>query len=191
MAEAKICAVEGCGKKHFCRGYCVSHYRRSVSHGNPICGRTGHGEPLRFIHDVALNHTGPECLKWPYTTTRHGYGTLRIGRRRSTASRYVCELVHGAPPTKEHQAAHSCGKGHEGCISPVHLRWATPDENAADKIEHGTYTSGEGHIFSKLTWDNVDAIRSLRGKRSHADIAREFGVSRATISMIMVGKTWA
>jgi hypothetical protein len=55
------------------------------------------------------------------------------------ATRVMCKLAHGPAPTPKHHAAHSCGKGHEACINPKHLRWATPRENAADAKLHGTF----------------------------------------------------
>ena len=34
MSE-RICSVEGCGKKHFARGYCRMHYNRMTRYGRP------------------------------------------------------------------------------------------------------------------------------------------------------------
>lgn len=32
----KICSIEGCGKKHWARGYCASHYRAFMTYGDPL-----------------------------------------------------------------------------------------------------------------------------------------------------------
>jgi hypothetical protein len=54
------------------------------------------------------------------------------------AHRLMCQLAHGDPPTPDHIAAHSCGRGHEGCVNPNHLSWKTYSENELDKRVHGT-----------------------------------------------------
>jgi hypothetical protein len=45
--------------------------------------------------------------------------------------------------------------------------------------------------MAKLTEANVLVIRSLLGRRSHAEISGFFGVSRSCIYSIAVGRTWA
>lgn len=134
----KVCSIPDCGKTVTARGYCWSHSNRIRKHGDPLGGRTPNGDPLRFIHEVAMAHTGDECLTWPYAKKSGGYGTVYIDGKHVRANRYVCELANGAPPTPKHESAHSCGKGHEACIAPGHLSWKTHAENMADKFIHGT-----------------------------------------------------
>jgi len=49
-------------------------------------------------------------------------------------ARLVCEEVYGPPPTPKHHAAHATPNGCIGgvCVSPHHIRWATPSENQQD-----------------------------------------------------------
>jgi hypothetical protein len=54
------------------------------------------------------------------------------------AHRVMCEIAHGPKPAPGFVAAHTCGKGREGCVNPRHLRWASQKENMADKLLHGT-----------------------------------------------------
>lgn len=102
----------------------------------------------------------------------------------------MCTLAHGKRPSRRHQAAHSCGKSHEGCVHPGHLRWATPQENEADKLLHGTHMRGERNHNAKLTEDDIRLIRSLRGKLSQRAIGEKFHVSEAAIMMIHSGRNW-
>lgn len=134
-----ICTVEGCEKPARTKSLCSAHYRRLWRHGDPTAGRTEVGEPERYIREVALTHGGGDCLIWPYSRKTDGAAQINLGGRSVIVARMVCEEVNGPPPTPAHQAAHSCGKGHLGCITPQHLRWATQVENEADKLIHGTH----------------------------------------------------
>lgn len=152
---------------------------------------TKHGEPMRFILEVALLHTGDECLIWPFANNGEGYGKVWVDGRRTGSHRYVCELVNGPPPTAEHEAAHSCGRGHIGCISPGHLSWKTSAENKADKLIHGTHNRGERNGRVKLTEAEAREILALKGTESQLDLAKRFCVSFQTVSHIHTGRSWA
>jgi len=191
--EIKTCLIEGCGKPARNRGWCEAHYARWRHHGDPLRGgnlraRASLGEPARYLMEVVLKHQGPECLIWPFGRTG-GYG--RIGRR-GLVHRIVCEAVHGPPPTPQHEAAHSCGRGHDGCVSRTHLSWKTPKENSADRVLHGTAPCGEQNGYAKLTAADLVAIRSAlaAGNTTQRQIAAQFGVSHGTISLIRHGRTW-
>ncbi|MDW9762144.1 hypothetical protein GOB02_21645 [Sinorhizobium meliloti] len=190
----KACPVTDCnGNAHRiargCKGYCNAHYLRFRRYGDPLAGSTPIGDPMRYIQHVALLHRGTDCLAWPFGKTRAGYGTIKIDGKTREVHRYICEIINGYPPTPDHEAAHSCGKGHEACISPGHLSWKTPAENAADKFVHETAVRGER--LSKLSEAQVREIRNLKGVRSQAKIAREFGVNQSTISDIHRRAKWA
>lgn len=186
-----ICSIENCGQKVKSRGWCSKHYQRWRFHRDPLfVTRTPPGDPQKFIDEVALNHVGVECLKWPYNRNPAGYGKITHNGKLEHVNRVVCEAVHGPAPTPEHEAAHSCGKGHEGCISPNHLSWKTPSENQQDKILHGTDNRGEKHPLAKLTEDDVRQIFSLKGKCTQQQIADQFGVDRRHVGLIHRGKTW-
>jgi hypothetical protein len=77
----------------------------------------------------------------------------------------MCELVNGPPPLGA-LAAHSCGRGHDGCVDPRHLRWAT----------------------YKLTAEQVAEIRSLRGKKTQRQIAEEYGISVGHVCSLQTGR---
>jgi len=170
---------------------CHAHYQRTRNHGDPLAGRTPDGEPQRFIQEVALQHTGDECLTWPFSKVGAGYGRLWVDGKHVIASRYICELTHGAPPTPEHQSAHSCGKGNEGCISPTHLSWKTPADNESDKLIHGTHSRGERCGTAKLTEPQAREILALKGVEPQIKLAERFRVSRSTVGEIHAGRNWA
>jgi hypothetical protein len=191
MATKSICLIPECHKPVRGYGYCNAHYLRLVRHGDPLGGGTSKGELLRWVHEVALHHVGDDCLHWPYGNYGNGYGQFTIHGKKTSAHRYICELANGEPPTPEHDAAHNCGNGREGCIAPGHLEWKTPAENMADKLVHDTHQRGERQWNAKLTEANAREVLGLKGIESQHSLAARFGVARQTISSIHVGRTWS
>lgn len=123
------------------------------------------------------------CLIWPFSRTQNGYA--QVGADKIAAHRIMCEAKNGPPPSATHHAAHSCGRGHEGCINPCHLSWKTPSENHLERYEHS------GPIpRRKLTPEQVDEIRALRGRDRTQDVAERYGVTAQNIRMIQNGKSW-
>lgn len=190
MATPRICSIHGCGKKHEARGWCYSHYSRWQRHGDPLGGRTERGSVGRYFQNVVLAYEGDDCLFWPYSRGR-GHAQLRFNNKLAIVSRLVCEHAYGPPPTPKHEAAHSCGNGHLGCVTRRHLRWATSTENKADKVLHGTTSRGERFWAAKLTELDVRAIRALEGTMPKYKIAEKYGVARSTISLIHSRQNWA
>jgi len=186
-----ICKIEGCGRPSKARGLCHPHYTRQRRHGHPLGGGTSKGATLNYIQDVVLPFTGQECLPWPFSRSGVGYPLITYHGLRQGAHRLVCEMVHGPAPTPGHEAAHSCGKGHEGCINPNHLIWKTSAENKADKIAHGTTLRGSKNHKALLTEEQVREIRALRGVVKGKDLAQRFSVSPVTITNIQKRTTWA
>jgi hypothetical protein len=138
---------------------------------------------------TAARYTGDDCLPWPFKANTYGYGTMGVGGKTVKATRYVCQLAHGAPVGRV-DCAHSCGN--RLCCNPRHLRWATRAENEADKRLHGRDNRGERHGATILTTNDVLAIRAARkaGERN-GKLARQYGVSPGTICNIMSGASWA
>lgn len=149
------------------------------------------GKAQKFLSDVAMNFDSDECLIWPHQRGRLGYPLIKRNGRRVSATRIVCEMTNGRPPSSIHQAAHSCGNGHLGCINPHHLEWKTPTENQADRVHHGTTNRGERNGQARLSLDQVETIRDLRGLKTQREIAKIYGVSPSTIAMLMSGRSWA
>lgn len=165
------------------------HYTRWRRHGDPE--HTENGKPEQWLRDN-LEHDSNECLKWPFGGRDNGYGTLVFEGQHGSAHRFMCRLKHGEAPTELHEAAHSCGKGHEGCVNPNHLSWKTPSENQADRVLHGTSNRGERMGTSKLDRNQVAEIRASYVPRimSYSKLAEKYGVSAGAIGDIVRGKNW-
>lgn len=183
------CSADGCDRAHYAKGWCTKHYNQWRLTGDPMPKRakeTPNGAPIRWIKDHAF-FDRDECLIWPYSRAKSGYGDINgVGG----AHRFMCEVAHGLPKSIGMHAAHNCGRGADGCVNPKHLRWATPIENARDRIIHGTSNRGEMNGQSKLTVDIVRRIRSLAGKMRQEEIADIFGVRRQAIGKIISRDRW-
>lgn len=190
MSDKYACAVSDCCKPRHRRGWCATHYQRWKKYGDPLGGGTFHGSPQKFF-DGAFRYEGEACVIWPFSRSTNGYAWMKREGRMQYVSRLMCELVNGSPPSPNHESAHNCGKGRSGCINPTHLRWATPVENCADRVIHGTISRGEKHPKAKMTTDKVLLLRSLVGQHTHRNLAAMFGISHTAVQSIIKRKHWA
>ncbi|MBY0457661.1 MAG: HNH endonuclease [Gemmataceae bacterium] len=93
-----------------------------------------------------------------------------------------------------------CPPGMEGCHgdgNPLNnnrenLRWDTSKANHADAVRHGTKGSGDASGRSKLTSEQVIAMRAeyAAGGISHSQLSKKYGVSPGNIGFILNRKTW-
>lgn len=144
------------------------------------------GKALDWIKTVALVWDRNECLLWPFSLTKKGYGQINQKGVVTRAHRLVCRLAHGEPPEGDYDAAHSCAN--RPCCNPGHLSWKTPRENSADMVEHGHSTQGEKQPTSKLTEDDVKAI--LTSREPNYILAAHYAVVPAAISLIRNKHRW-
>lgn len=190
MADPRLCSIPDCGKPQKARTYCTAHYQRWKKRGDPLVKMTLHGEVQHYYNSVVLHYDGDDCLMWPYGERASGYGGLYRNGKPRVVSRILCEDVNGPPPTPDHEAAHSCGNGHLGCVTKAHLSWKTPKENNDDRLIHGTHNRGERHGKAKLTESQVREIRSLKGIIGIHKLAVRFGVSKTAVADIHKGRNW-
>lgn len=102
----------------------------------------------------------------------------------------VCLAFHGLPPSPAHQVAHNDGS--RGNNSSLNLRWATPKENTADKILHGTSQRGEKNPIAKLSEAAIPEIfRLANAGEMQRSIARRYGVHQRQIFNVLHKRTWA
>ena len=68
------------------------------------------------------------------------------------------------------------------------LRWDTRKSNHADKRCHGTWQGGVNNGNSKLTWGEVEEIRS--SSLSAEKLAKIYGVGSTTIFRVKNYESW-
>jgi len=142
--------------------------------------RPGSGKGIAWLRENAA-YAGDDCLIWPLHRNKFtGYGAFGYLGKIYYAHRYMCELAHGPAPGPDFHAAHSCGRGHEGCCNPRHLSWQTISENQKDRRRHGTQTGAKGSR-TRLSQTQIADMRALKGRLSEYKIAERFGVKRGTV----------
>lgn len=116
--------------------------------------------------------------------------TIRTGDRTRPVPVHtvICEAWHGPrPPGRD--CAH--GDGVPTHNWPGNLRWATPVENAADRVLHGTDLQGERNGRARLTADAVREIRrAVAAGATARELARQYGLSEGTVRAAATGVTW-
>lgn len=187
------CIIPGCTREILARGWCGMHYARWREHGNPVVvlkKQSPAGAPETFLSEMTA-YSGDECRSWPFAKNNMGYAQINRNGTKFLVTRLICEAIHGSAPSPAHHAAHSCGNGHLGCVTPRHLRWATILENARERIEHGRSCRGEKSWIAKVTQKQAEEIyrRAWSGERQQK-LADEFGLSQTAISRIKLGKNW-
>jgi DNA-binding XRE family transcriptional regulator len=150
---------------------------------------TKRGAATRFV-ELARSHDSDDCLLWPFSTNVKGYAQVRADGTVRLVHSMICEEFHGPRP-EGFVTAHSCNVRH--CVNWRHVRWATPQENSDDMIEHGTRRYGEAVTTSKLTEDQVKAIRDAyaRSELTQQALADTYGISNQHVSDICSGRRWA
>ena len=122
------------------------------------------------------------CLIWPFGISE---GTIQVGKPPQNVFRIMCEHRNGPAPTDKHQAAHSCGRRHDGCVNPWHLSWKTNSENQKERYEQSGFVPSK-----KLSPEQVDEIRALKDRAKIGDVVKQFGVSYNNIRSIWAGRLW-
>jgi hypothetical protein len=187
------CAVAGCDRPVHLRGFCSAHYKRWLRHGDPLAGRTGWGVVAKWVAEVAIPFGGDECLVFPFSRDDYGYGKMRRDGGNIGVHVVVCEARNGPKPSPRHEACHSCGNGHLGCVNPSHLYWGTRRDNVGDAIAHGTAhrfapISGASAPAAKYSDEQVSKVRELLADgTAQTRIAKITGVSQSHISRIKNG----
>jgi hypothetical protein len=148
----------------------------------------GEGAGVTFLRDH-VNYDGPDCLIWPLSRHPTGYGSFGYLGEVLYAHRFMCELANGPPPDPVYEAAHSCGRGRDGCVHPKHLSWKTRTQNALDSRGHGTQVRNRWSNRGKITRRQVAEIWAAKGIETQTALAKKYDVSGSTIRDIYLGRS--
>jgi len=123
---------------------------------------------------------------------KNGYDTVMLFRNNRGQMLGIHRIVLMSwmgSPKQGQESRHLNGIRHDNRLS--NLCWGTRVENFQDRDAHGTTAWGERNGYSKLTVDDVVAIRNLAARGTpHGEIALRFDIYQSTISDIVSGETW-
>lgn len=121
-----------------------------------------------------------------YPTVTVSLGGDRAKRRTRRVHRLVCRAFHGEPRAPHREAAHLDGV-RSNCRAD-NLKWVGKIQNHSHRKAHGTWPTGEKHPRAKLTWADVDHIRTRYA--NSRTIAADYGISRHTVFDIWQNVRW-
>ncbi|MCA1636585.1 MAG: HNH endonuclease [Acidobacteria bacterium] len=135
---------------------------------------------------------GPDaCWLWTGFVRPNGYGNFGVNYKEYKAHRVSYFLEHGRIDN-DTLILHHCDV--RSCVNPAHLFQGTPKDNSQDAVRKGRNTRlfGEQNGKAKLTRVAVLKIRRLykAGGVFQRTLAKQFGVSEATISYVISGGRW-
>ena len=129
------------------------------------------------------------CWQWTGARALNGYGHLGMGSRTVYAHRLAYDTLIGPIPDGL-ELDHLCRN--RGCVNPSHIEPVTRAINLqrSPLVGRNGERKGEANGRAKLTQEQVQEIRALRGKLSGVDLAQRYGVGPTIISDIQRGKKW-
>lgn len=139
----------------------------------------------RFWRKVDIR--GPdECWLWKGTLHGiNGYGSIGRKARNMRVHRLSYFLHNGRLP-KDLCVCHRCDR--KPCVNPNHLFLGTIADNTRDRDRKHRVQHGENHYRTKLTPDQIRAIRA--SKMTTTALARKYGVVTSHICRIKQRQTW-
>lgn len=132
-----------------------------------------------------------ECWLWSGARTGAGYGVVTLLGREVSVHRLAWELERGPIPVGM-SVLHRCDVRH--CCNPAHLFLGSQADNIADMVSKRRQFRPEGvrHHNAKLCDEQVIAARQRRSMGEGVTaLAREYGVSPATMCDALRGRTWS
>lgn len=130
-----------------------------------------------------------ECWEWLGSLTDRGYG--RFGWRKKTLRSHRVSFILKNEIINKPVICHKCDN--PKCVNPNHLFEGTLSDNSIDRERKGRgfKNAGSLHPMAKLNEQKVIEIKQkLNNGIGVEQLAREIGVSGATISNIKNHKSW-
>jgi hypothetical protein len=175
-------SCEQCGSTFFPRKHHRIDNRRFCSRHCAMLARPKESVEERFWSKVTKTD---RCWIWNGGVDKDGYGNFWANRKNNKAHRFSWELENGPVPDGM-VVCHTCDT--PSCCNPACLFLGTNLDNIHDRHQKGRTASGERAHLAKLTWEQVDMIRS--SKDSNAKLGRQLGGTRQTIRSVRIGETW-
>jgi hypothetical protein len=183
-----VCSVDGCRGRVTGRGWCAKHYWRMRTYGDLDHVREYPPIEERFWGKV--DRSGA-CWLWTAGADQDGYGVFSVLGRQRRAHRFSWELEHDENVPPGMCVMHTCDV--PACVNPAHLRLGTTAENSADSARKARRPRGSRQHAAKLTEGQVLDLRAryAAGGVTQKQLAADYGISRALVSVIVTRKAWS
>jgi hypothetical protein len=128
------------------------------------------------------------CWLWTGAIDVHGYGEMHLGSQTPRAHRLSWMLANGPIPDGLF-VCHQCDN--RACVRPSHLFLGTNQENLDDMKAKGRKQKGEQCPKSKLTQEEVLAIRAdIERGQTVKGTARKYGICPHSVRDIRNRVSW-
>lgn len=132
-----------------------------------------------------------DCWEWTAAKMARGYGKMLVMGKLRGAHQLAYLFNKGAiPNTGRFRGAtlcrHTCDN--PGCVNPKHIILGAQVENTQDAHDRGRKMRGQDTSFSKLTDEQVQAIRA--DTRYQRDIAADYGIAQGQVCRIKRRQRW-
>lgn len=139
----------------------------------------------RFFDKVAYKEEG--CWEWQAGKNGDGYGIFlwatENGQRVQTTANKASYLLFKGPIPPGMYVCHSCDN--PGCVNPKHLWLGTAVENARDRDGKGRASTGNRTGTSKLTPEDIQALRyDKKAGFTLSQLSEKYSVSATYAGMI-------
>jgi hypothetical protein len=152
--------------------------------------------PVGFV-GAARENLDSGCVEWIGSIDADGYGRVWVKGKRVGAHRRAWELTEGPIPDGL-DVLHRCDN--RRCVNGYHLFLGTNADNVQDMVAKGRSKlcnkPGEANSNARLTNEQVREIRKRwaaaeRNWGLQSQMARDYGVSQATIGSIVHNRSWS
>lgn len=148
--------------------------------------------PIAAAHFWSKVEIQGTAMCWTWVGGRMGRDGQYGNFRNQPAHRYAYQMHKGDIPDGM-MVRHMCGN--KRCVNPAHLEVGTAKDNYDDRARLGEGLGvglrGELNGRSKITEVQARYILDNPDNLTGAQLARKFGVSAPTISLIRSGHRWA
>jgi hypothetical protein len=127
---------------------------------------------------------------WVWQGARNGrYGWVSFRGIRDRAHRIFYRAFRGPIP-KDTYVCHKCDR--PTCVNPNHLFLGTQKDNMRDMVLKGRSDSKKkrGELNGRAVLNKKQVLAIRKSLKTHAELAREFGVGATTIMRIRQKNLW-
>lgn len=147
-------------------------------------GYRGKSRIERFYSNISIATSG--CWEWIGAIDKDGYAKVKWGEFHH-AHRFSYAHFKGAIPSGI-CVCHRCDN--PKCVNPDHLWIGSPAQNAADRNSKKRQAR-ENRIRKSLSIETAGTVRELAlGGAIPSELAAQFNISIAQVSLLKHGKTW-